>query len=111
MPSDANKQLHAKEVKIERNYPKDLQTHFVMNIIVQHQPDFFTLSFFEVFPPAILGATPEEKKAEFDAISRVEAKCVARLIVPPEKMHEFAKAINQNLAEYEMMIKLQSKQN
>jgi hypothetical protein len=71
---------------------------------VQHEPDIFILSFFEVWPPVILGADEEEKQKELDKINRVESKCVARLVVTPQKMAEFVKVMSENLKNYEITI-------
>lgn len=111
MAPNSKKEIETKQVKVERKYPESLQTHFVTNIVVQHQPDFFILSFFEVFPPPILGKTLEERQAALEALDRVDAVCVARLVVSPQKMKEFAKAINDNIATHEAMLKLIAKQN
>jgi hypothetical protein len=54
--------LVGKNVRIERRYPDDLQSYFVGNVVAQHQPDSFILSFFEIWPPAIVGETDEEKQ-------------------------------------------------
>jgi hypothetical protein len=98
----------AKKVSLKRTYPEDLKSHFVSNIVVQHQPDVFILSFFEVWPPAILGETEEEKQQAIESIEYVEAECVARLVVTPQKMREFLDTISENLRNYEHMMELQS---
>ena len=103
--------MASKQVKLERKYPPDLRTHFVTNIVVQHQPDFFTLLFYEVFPPPILGDTPEQRRTQLESLDHVDAICVARLIVTPEKMRDFAKVINDNVANYEATMKARTKQN
>jgi non-ribosomal peptide synthetase component F len=104
----SNEEIVAKEIRIERVYPEDLQSHFVSNIVVQHQPGIFILSFFEVWPPAILGESDEEKKQVIDTIDHVEAKCVARLVLTPSKMREFLETMSENLHNYEHMMQIQS---
>lgn len=104
--SDKEK-MFAKKIQIERIYPENLQSHFVSNVVVQHQPDIFILSFFEVWPPAILGDTNEEKRKALEAIDRVEAKCVARLVLTPSKMREFVETMAENLQNYEEMMQMQ----
>ena len=93
-----------KQVRIDRIYPADLQSHFVSNIVVQHQPDVFILSFFEMWPPAVLGDTEEERLKAIDAVDHVEAKCVARLAVTPAKMRQFVEALTDNLQHYEKLM-------
>lgn len=104
----SNEEIVAKKIRIERVYPEDLQSHFVSDTVVQHQPDVFVLSFFEVWPPAILGESDEEKKRAIDAIDHVEAKCVARLVLTPSKMREFLETMSENLRNYEHMMQIQS---
>lgn len=90
-----------KRLRIDFTYPEDLQSKFVQNIIVQHQSDFFVVSFFEVWPPAILGDTEAERRELVGSIGKVEAKCVARLVLTPEKMREFVSVMKRNLENYE----------
>ncbi len=77
------------------------------NIVVQHQPDIFILSFFEVWSPTILGDTNEEKEKALEAVDRVEAKCVARLVLTPSKMKEFVETMAENLQNYNDMMQMQ----
>ena len=101
MSANDKNEVLSKEIKIERIYPEDLQSHFVSNIVVQHQPDFFILSFFEIWPPAILGETEEEKQRAVEALDRIDSKCVARLVVTPAKMRTFVAVMSENLRIYE----------
>ena len=98
--------LMARKVRIERAYPDQLQSHFVSNVVVQHQPEHFVLSFFEIWPPAILGETEAEKKQALEAVDHVEAKCVARLVLTPSRMREFIDAAMENLQNYEKMMQM-----
>jgi hypothetical protein len=104
----SNQEVVAKEIRVERVYPEDLQSHFVSNLVVQHRPEFFILSFFEVWPPAILGETEEEKKQVLDNLDHVEAKCVSRIVLTPGKMQEFVEVMSENLEKWEQMLQLQS---
>lgn len=92
---------HSKLVKLKYVYPENLQTSFVSSLVVQHQPEFFTLSFFEVFAPPILGETPEEKENLLKSIEELKAKCVSRVILTPEKMKEIVAVMTENLKNYE----------
>ncbi len=98
----------AKKVRIDRIYPDNLQSHFVSNIVIQHQPDHFVLSFFEVWPPAILGESDAEKQQALDSVDRVEAKCVSRLVITPARMKEFVQLMSENLVNYEHMMQIQA---
>jgi hypothetical protein len=82
-------------IPLKRVYPEDLQTNFVVNMTIQHESDHFILQFFEVFPPLLLGSN-EEKKAVIESLDHVDAKCVSRIVVTPEKFGEFLKTMNEN---------------
>lgn len=97
-----------KKVKVERVFPEALQSHFVTNMVIQHEPDIFILSFFQTWPPAIVGETDEEKRGAFDSIESIKATCVARLVVTPDKMREFLAVMTENLEKYEQLMKMLS---
>lgn len=99
MTQESNK--NGKLVRLNYIYPENLQTNFVSSLVVQHQPEHFTLSFFEVFPPPILGDTPEEKENLLKSIEQLNAKCVSRIIVTPGKMKEILAVMTENLKNYE----------
>lgn len=98
------KNIKEKSVRVNWIYPDELQSHFVSNMVVQFQPESFILSFFEVWPPAILGETEAEKQRAIAAINSVDAKCVARLVVTPTKIAEFIETMKQNFQNYEKSI-------
>jgi len=91
-----------KALRIKHIFPEGLESHFVSALIVQHQPDNFILSFFEIWPPPILGTSDEEKKEAFKKLDRIDAKCVTRLVVTPTKMREFIALLKENMKNYEL---------
>ena len=93
-----------KQLRIERNFPENLQSHYVSNIVVQHEPDIFIISFFELWPPVIIADSKEEKQRALGALDHVDAKCVARLVVTPAKMKEFIAAMQENYQNYEQLL-------
>ena len=95
----AEKQIISKEIPIKRIFPEALQSYFVSNMVVQHQEENFTLSFFEVWPPALVG-TEEDMREQFEDFKYVEAKCIARLVVTPNKMKEFIDVLSENYKNY-----------
>lgn len=101
--TDQGEGIVKKKIRLERTYPEVLQSHFVSNIVVQHRPEYFILSFFEVWPPPILGDN-EEKQEILESLEMIEAKCVARLVVPPSAMREFVEVMTENLENYEQMM-------
>jgi hypothetical protein len=98
----------SKKVRIVRKYPDDLQSHFISSIVVQQEPDRFILTFFEIWPPAIIGETDEEKQQILESLDYVEAKCVARIVLSPSKMEEFLQIATDNFSKFERTMKNQS---
>ncbi|MBU1751223.1 MAG: DUF3467 domain-containing protein [Chloroflexi bacterium] len=88
-----------KRLPIKWYYPEDLITRYVTNLIVQHGEQEFIVSFFEILPPAILG-TPEQQEAQLERIDDIQATCVARIVIPAEKMSIFVKALQDNLDKF-----------
>jgi len=99
-PDSKSSELLTKQVSIKYTFPEDLKTQFVSNLVVQHEPGILILSFFETLPPIILGQTEEEKHMALEKIEFIESKCLARLIITPEKMEAFIKAMSENLNAY-----------
>ena len=106
--SDEQTALSTKKIRVNRTFPQDLQSQFVNDVVIQHQPDHFIISFFEVHPPLVLGETEEEKQQILDALDSVESKCIARLVVTPATMRDFVRAMGENLENYEHKMKLVS---
>lgn len=111
MTDDNKPETRAQSIRVNFVFPNDLQSHFVSNAIVQHQPEYFTLSFFEAWPPPILAPTEEEQRAAFKALASVEALCVARFVITPSKMREIVAVLKDNLEKYDQLIEaLKSKE-
>ena len=79
--------------------PDDIVTRYATNIVVQHTEHEFIVSFFEVRPPMLLGL-PEERRAALHKIEQVEARCVGRVVIAPERMQEFIDVLQENLQAY-----------
>ncbi|MBI5291177.1 MAG: DUF3467 domain-containing protein [Chloroflexi bacterium] len=95
--------IHERTIKVKFAFPDDLQSHFVTNFIIQHQPESFVLSFFEVWPPAILG-NEEEQRAAIESFEEIEAKCIARMVITPSKVKELLAALKDNVEKYDVLI-------
>ena len=81
--------------------PSDMPGLYATNIVVQHTPNEFVISFWEVKAPPVLGTTEEEKKATFERVKQVPAHCIARLVVSPGRMKGFAGAMQENWDSYQ----------
>jgi len=97
------KKVFAKEISVKRIFPEDLQSNFASHFVIQHDLYKFILTFYEVWPPVLLGETGEDVGQVIDNIDSIEAKCIARIVVTPEKMREFYEAIQNNLQKYEQL--------
>jgi len=97
----------SKKIKLNFVFPENIESKFVNNIIVQHQKEYFTLSFFETVIPPILGETEEERKISSEKIESIDAKCIARFIITPEKISDFINAIQETIKNREKMLALE----
>jgi len=79
--------------------PDDLVSQYATNLVIQHTAHEFSISFFELRRPVILGS-PEEQRALVERIDSIPAICVARIIVSPERMEQFINAMQENLQRY-----------
>ena len=95
----AEEQGERKLLPIEWIVPEDIVGRYATNIVIQHSEHEFIISFFEVWPPIVLG-TPEETEAQLEKIEAVRAECVARLIVSAERLPVFIKVLQDNLETY-----------
>jgi len=84
---------------IEWYFPEGLTSRYATNLVVQLTEHEFTLSFFELRQPVVLGS-PEERKAKLAQIHSVRAECVARVIVSAGRMPEFLGVLQKQLEIY-----------
>ena len=73
----------------------DMEAIRANEVVIQTNPHETIFSFFVAELPIILG-TQAEQDAQIKAIKTVEAKCVARVVVPTSKIVEFSR-INKML--------------
>jgi hypothetical protein len=92
------------ELPIEWYIPDDLVSQYATNIVVQQTPHEFIISFFESYPPIVLGS-PEEQREKLKSIPSVRATCVARVVVAAERMPEIVKLLRETLARYSSQTK------
>lgn len=84
---------------IEWTFPPGLVSRPATNIIVQHTEHEFTISFFEVQQPILLG-TPEQNRAILEKMGSVQMMCVARVIISASRMPEVVEVLRKNLEQY-----------
>ena len=95
-----------KNIPIEWHVPEGLPTVYANNVVVQHTDSEFIVSFFQAFPPLLLG-DPEQVQKQVEALEAVRAQCVAKIVITPAKMETIIGALVQNytrfLTKQEMM--------
>jgi len=82
--------------------PEDLVSRYANNFTIQHTEYEFVISFFETFPPLVLGS-PDERQAQLEQLESVPAKCVARIVVSPERVQDLVQILAANLETYHSM--------
>lgn len=92
---------------IEWSVPDDIVTRFVTNMVVQHSDAEFVVSFFEVQPPIFIGSA-EDRREKLSQLKSIKAKCVARIVVTPDRMEEFVRVLTGNLEGYKEAKKRES---
>jgi hypothetical protein len=100
----ADESDEGKPVRIDLRVPPDLPSLYATNMVVQHTPHEFIVSFFNVQPPALLG-TPEEKAQQLEAVDSVPAQCVARIVVAARRMGDFIQVLQDNHKTWERKVK------
>ncbi len=86
-------------VRLQFEWPEDLMSRYATNFVAQHTLYEFTLSFFEVLAPVLLGS-PEENRKQLAGLENVPAKCVARIILSPNGMLELIGVLQRNYQMY-----------
>jgi len=87
------------QVPIEWHISEDIDSKYATNLVIQHSEHEFIINFFEMHPPLILGA-PDQVREQWQKIESVQAKCVARIIVSPDRMQEFIDVMQAGLNKY-----------
>ncbi len=79
---------------------------FVNHMVSQFQAGEFILTFGQQTPPIILGTT-EQRREEAKTIRYIPIKAVARIGLTAQRMVDFVKVLQENLATYERLAKLE----
>jgi hypothetical protein len=80
--------------------PEGLPILYANQLISQIDNGGFILSFGQAQPPVIVG-TPEEQKAQAEAVESVERRTVARIGLTRNVLELMIKALNENLAAFD----------
>jgi hypothetical protein len=97
------KKQEQKQIKVklplEWYEPEELISRYANNMVVQHTPNEFIVSFFETRPPLVLG-DPVEQTKQLETIKSVRSLCVSRIIIAPDLIDGFIKALQINYQNY-----------
>lgn len=83
--------------------PDSIRTDHATHLVVQQQGSEFTLLFFELQAPVMMG-TPEEQIEAFKEIPFAEAKCIARIVMSPETIAQVTSNLVDAFSRFEAML-------
>lgn len=89
-----------REIRIERTMSEKVKTHFATNFAVQRTEEYFIITFYELFPPLIVG-TDEERRAQLSELETIESKALTRVVVTPAHFRELMGHMESQLEKYE----------
>jgi len=92
-------QVTWRRIPLAWNVPPDLQSYYATNLHVLRTEHEFIISFFEAKMPVLVGR-PDELEAKLDQIGSIQADCVARIIVAPDRMREFVETLQHSLEKH-----------
>ena len=96
----------AKEVKLKRVFPEGIQAQFVDHFVIQHRPDHYILTFYDVMMPPIIAEDEEEFQEIVNKLEEIEARCVARLVLTHRGMEDFYEALSSNVSKHLLSSKI-----
>ena len=89
----------AKNLRVVWDVSPEFPTSYATHFLVQHTKDDFTVTFFDIRPPVVMGA-PKDKDRQFAELEQVTAVPQARIVIPPSRMREFVQVAQDNLKTY-----------
>lgn len=97
--TDAKDEDRVIETPIEWRVAENVPTYYATNLLAQHTPHEFILTFFELWPPALLGSD-EERMAQAEALESLPAKSLARIVIAANRMPSILKALQEIAANH-----------
>lgn len=87
--------------RLEFVVPDSVSNRFSNFTVVHHESEVFTLSFYEIQTPQLLGSSQEERRKEAEELTSVPALCVARIVVTPTHFKKLLDAMQENYKKYQ----------
>ncbi len=97
---EKSKEKKALIVPLEWYVPDHMTTTYATNFVVQQTGQEVILSFFEAEKPVLLGTT-EQVEQELSRLKSIRAKCVARIVVTPDKIPGIIEALRSSASKRE----------
>ena len=87
-------------VPLRWHVPEETPTYYATNMVLQFTKREFVVSFFQAFPPLLTG-TAEEVEQQMSEMDALTARCVARIVIAPDRMPAFVEAFQGNLEQFQ----------
>jgi hypothetical protein len=91
--------MNLRSIPIDWHIPDDLRAEFATNIVVQKGEHEIFLLFFQAQPPILIGEE-EEVERKLSELPAVKAKCVAKVILAPERLADLVRLLTTTLENY-----------
>lgn len=86
-------EIHGGEKPIEWRVPDNLPALRATNLTISATDGEIIVQFFEVKPPLLIGS-PENVQARANEITSIPAICLARFVISPARLRDFAKVFS-----------------
>lgn len=87
-------------IRVVWEVPSGFPTHYSTHVVVQHGEDDFTITFWDLRPPLLMGSL-EEKQQQAQALKEIRPTALARIIVSPHRMRQFTQVMQDNLKTFD----------
>lgn len=87
-------------IRVLWEVPAGFPTHYSTHLVVQHGEEDFTITFWDLRPPVLMGSL-EQKQQQVRALTEVRPTVLARIIVSPRRMREFTQVMQDNLKTFD----------
>jgi len=89
------------EVKLIYSSTETVPALYANQLIVQHSPQEFLISFYQAFPLPVLDGGPEATRKKIQELGGIPAQCIARIAIPKERMPAVVEAFVTNFKMYQ----------
>jgi hypothetical protein len=91
--------MAARNIPIDWQVPDDLRSEYATNVLAQHGEHEIFLLFFQAQPPIIVGELAEREE-QLEALKGIPARCVAKVIISPDRLEEIIHLLQTQLEGY-----------